>query len=66
MCIRDRFEGSAINQQKDAVINVKTLGEPREDLKYSTWLYNTSASYSVRGFALLGQNAYNFDLDAEH
>ena len=60
------FEGSAINQQKDAVINVKTLGEPREDLKYSTWLYNTSASYSVRGFALLGQNAFNFDLDAEH
>ena len=60
------FEGSAINQQRDAVINVKTLGEPREDLKYSTWLYNTGASYSVSGFALLGQNAYNFDLDAEH
>ena len=60
------FEGNAINQQRDAVINVKTLGEPREDLKYSTWLYNTTATYSVSGFALIGQNAYNFDLGTEH
>ena len=66
LSVLSSFEGNAINQQEDAVINVKTLGEPRSDLNYSTWLYNTTATYSVSGFSLIGQNAYNFDLDAVH
>ncbi len=64
--VLNEFVGSGINQQEDSAINVKTLGKPQDQLKWSTWIYNTASTYSVDGFGLISQFNYNFDLAAEH
>ena len=58
------FEGSAINQQEDAEINIKQLGKIETDLRYSTWIYNTSSTYNIDTFTLKSINSYDFKLAA--
>ena len=64
--VLNKFVGEAINQQKDSNINVKTLGKPKEQLNWTTWIYNTASTYNVNGYSLVSPNNYNFDLDADH
>jgi len=62
--VLNKFEGSAINQQEDAEINIKQLGRIENDLKFSTWIYNTSSTYAIERYTLKSTNSYNFKLAA--
>ena len=64
--VLSKFVGEAINQKKDSNVNVKTLGKPKDQLKWTTWIYNTASTYNVDGYTLVSPNNYNFDLDADH
>ena len=59
------FEGSAINQQEEANINISQLGKLESELRYSTWIYNNSSCYAVEAFYLQSPNLYRFKLAAE-
>ena len=62
--VLNKFEGSAINQQEDAEINIRQLGRIENDLKFSTWIYNTSSTYAIERYTLKSTNSYNFKLAA--
>ena len=62
--VLNKFEGSAINQQEDAEINIKQLGRIENDLKFSTWIYNTASTYAIERYTLKSTNSYNFKLAA--
>jgi len=64
--VLSKFVGTGLNQQRESDIDVKTLGKPKDDLKWSTWIYNTAATYAIDGFGLVSQFNYNVDLSAEH
>ena len=62
--VLNKFEGSAINQQEDAEINIKQLGRIENDLRFSTWIYNTASTYAIERYTLKSTNSYNFKLAA--
>jgi hypothetical protein len=62
--VLNKFEGSAINQQEDAEINIRQLGRIENDLKFSTWIYNTASTYAIERYTLKSTNSYNFKLAA--
>ena len=62
--VLNSFSGSAINQQEDAEINIKQLGRIENDLRYSTWIYNTASTYAIETYTLKSTNSYNFKLAA--
>jgi len=62
--VLNKFVGSAINQQEDSEINIKQLGRIENDLRYTTWIYNTSSTYAIERYTLKSTNSYNFKLAA--
>ena len=62
--VLNKFVGSAINQQEDSEINIKQLGRIENDLRYSTWIYNTASTYAIERYTLKSTNSYNFKLAA--
>ena len=64
--VLSKFVGSGLNQQEDSSVDVKTLGKPKDELKWSTWIYNTASTYAIDGFGLLSQFNYNLDLASPH
>ena len=62
--VLNKFVGSAINQQEESEVNIKQLGRIENDLKYSTWIYNTSSTYAIEKYTLKSANSYNFKLAA--
>ena len=62
--VLNSFVGSAINQQEESEINIKQLGRIENDLRYSTWIYNTASTYAVETYTLKSTNSYNFKLAA--
>ena len=60
--VLNKFVGSAINQQEDSEINIKQLGRLEDDLRFSTWIYNTASTYAIETFTLKSTNSYNFKL----
>ena len=64
--VLSEFVGDASNQQTNSNINVKTLGIEQKELRWSSWIYNTTASHSLVGFKDLGGNSYRFDLVNSH
>ena len=64
--VLNKFVGDGLNQQEDSIVNVLTLGKSKDELKWSTWIYNTASTYDVDGFSLLSQYNYNMDLGVDH
>ena len=62
----NKFVGNANNQQRNAVVNVKTLGIEEKDLRFSSWIYNTAAHHNILGWNHLGGQSYKLDLVNEH
>ena len=62
----NKFVGTANNQQRDAIVNVKTLGIEQKDLRFSSWIYNTASHHNILGWNHLGGQSYKLDLVNEH
>ena len=62
--VLNKFVGSAINQQEESELNIKQLGRIENDLRFSTWIYNTSSTYAIERYTLKSANSYNFKLAA--
>ena len=60
----NKFVGSPINQQEESEVNIKQLGRIENDLRYSTWIYNTASTYNIETYTLKSTNSYNFKLAA--
>jgi len=60
--VLNKFVGSAINQQEDSEVNIKQLGRIENDLRYTTWIYNTASTYAIERYTLKSTNSYNFKL----
>ncbi len=62
--VLNKFVGDAINQQEDSEINIRQLGRLENDLRFTTWIYNTASTYAIETFTLKSTNSYNFKLAA--
>jgi len=75
--VLQKFEGTANNQQKGSEVNVKSLGIEQKDLRWSSWIYNTSSKYEIKKITSITDpnqiivpsppvQVYKFDLVGEH
>ena len=62
----NKFVGDANLQQRNAIINVKTLGSEKKDLRWTSWIHNTAAHHNILGWDHLGGQSHRIDLVNAH
>ena len=64
--VLSKFVGSAINQQEESSINVKSLGKKQKDPRWKTFIHNTASKYGLYGIDTIAPGNYRFTLNQPH
>ena len=64
--VLNNFVGTAINQQEESSINVKSLGKKQKDPRWTTFIHNTASKYGLRGINTIAPGNYRFTLNQPH
>ena len=64
--VLSEFVGSAINQQEESSVNVKTLGKKQKDPRFTTFIHNTASKYGLFGIEVIAPGNYRFILNQSH
>ena len=62
----NEFNGNGLNQESDSIISVKSLGIEQDDVRFTSWIYNTPTKYPVETVTSLGSNVYQFKVFGTH
>ena len=56
------FVGSGLDQVVDTKLNVTQLGIDQKDQRFTSWIYNTTATYAANTVESKGSNVYEYKL----
>lgn len=60
------FDGSGLDQVVDTKLNVTHLGIDQKDQRFTSWIYNTTATYSADAVISKGSNVYEYTFFNTH